>query len=381
MSIVEKISEAPRRIVQTLIEHGHEAYIVGGAVRDILLGVEPKDYDITTSASPEEVRTVFGRRRCRIIGRRFRLAHVIIHDEIYEVSTFRRKPDENERRTRGTDDGTMIWNDNVFGTMEEDAARRDFTVNALYLDVVGQRGIIDYVGGLKDLKKGIVRAIGAPDERIDEDPVRMVRALKLMANFNFKLERKLDKAIRTHAEKLALASRSRLFEELLKVLSGHQILPQLEAFHSYGVLQTFWPVLDQCWDEREGVLARKLLACADARKAAGTFPVSRSLVLALIAMPFLMSALNPGNMAGFWRGTTENRKLAARAIRVLFESYQVPQLFVEEMISICFLVPRLLVTTLPRGIHANLDYRHGKLLAQLLFEAMNWDADRLKNLP
>ncbi len=381
MSIVDKISEAPRHIVQTLIEHGHEAYVVGGAVRDLLLGVAPKDYDITTSASPEEVRAVFGRRRCRIIGRRFRLAHVIVRDEIYEVSTFRRKPDENERRVRGTDDGTMIWSDNVFGTMEEDAARRDFTVNALYLDVVGDRGIIDYVGGQKDLKKGIVRAIGVPDERLDEDPVRMVRALKLVANFNFKLERKLDKAIRTHAEKLALASRSRLFEELLKVLSGHQILPQLEVFHEYGILAVFWPVFDQCWDEREGVLARKLLACADQRKAAGKFPVSRSLVLSTIAMPFIMSALNPGNMTGFWRCNNEKRQLAARAIRILFEGYQVPQLFTEEMVSICFLVPRLLMKPLPRGIQANLDYRHGKLLTQMLFEAMEWDADRLKKLP
>lgn len=381
MPIVDKISEPPRYIVRTLVEHGYEAYIVGGAIRDLLLGVEPKDYDIATSASPEEVRTVFGRRRCRVIGRRFRLAHVIIHDEIYEVSTFRRKPDENERRKRETDDGSMIWNDNVFGTMEEDAARRDFTVNALYLDVVGDRGIIDYSGGQKDLKKGIVRSLGEPGERIDEDPVRMLRALKLAANFNFKLERKLDKAIRSHVEKLALASSSRLFEELLKVLCAHQILPQLEVFHEYGLLKYFWPVFDQCWDEREGQLARKLLAIADKRKAEGDFPASKAFILSLVAMPFLMSALNPYNMAGFWRGTPDNVKLAKKAIQVVFENYQVPQIFSERMLNICFLVPRLLQLPLPKRIQNNLEYRYGKLLTELVFEAMDWNRKRIANLP
>ncbi|MBP1583386.1 MAG: polynucleotide adenylyltransferase PcnB, partial [Victivallales bacterium] len=135
MNLLSQISPEPLDIVRSLVQHGYEAYIVGGAVRDLLLGVVPKDYDITTSATPEEIRAVFGRRSSRIIGRRFRLVHVYAGASrtIYEVSTFRRQPDSNERRGLKCDDGKMIWNDNVYGTLLSDASRRDFTVNALYL--------------------------------------------------------------------------------------------------------------------------------------------------------------------------------------------------------------------------------------------------------
>ena len=187
-SLLKKVSPAAVQVVSRLVQNGYEAYLVGGAVRDLLLGCEPKDYDITTDATPEEVRTIFGRRNCMVIGRRFRLAQVRVGAEEFEVSTFRRKPTQEERKGRYEDHGVMIWSDNEFGTLEDDVQRRDFTVNALYMDLVGTRGIIDYTGGIQDLKAGIVRTVGDPEERFEEDPVRMLRALKLVGQHGFKLE-------------------------------------------------------------------------------------------------------------------------------------------------------------------------------------------------
>ena len=149
----KRLAPTPCMLVRQLVAAGHQAYIVGGAIRDLLLDVTPKDYDIASSATPEEIRQVFGRRRCHIIGRRFRLVHVYANGDLFEVSTFRRVPSEEERQGRhpSEPDGHIIWNDNCFGTLEDDATRRDFTVNALYFDVTGSRGIIDFWGGYQDV--------------------------------------------------------------------------------------------------------------------------------------------------------------------------------------------------------------------------------------
>ncbi|MBQ7178042.1 MAG: polynucleotide adenylyltransferase PcnB, partial [Victivallales bacterium] len=146
-----RFNSEPTSIVRQLCKAGYEAYIVGGAVRDYLLGKTPKDYDIATNATPEEVRRVFGRRCCQIIGRRFRLALVHYGKNTYEVSTFRREPSAKERKGRKGDDGVMIWNDNVYGTLDDDVRRRDFTVNALYANVLTGE-ILDKCGGMKDIK-------------------------------------------------------------------------------------------------------------------------------------------------------------------------------------------------------------------------------------
>ena len=152
-----RFNDAPVAIVRQLVNNGFEAYIVGGAVRDMLLEKQPKDYDITTNATPEEVRRVFGRRKCRLIGKRFRLALVFWDGETYEVSTFRKEPNHIERRGRPTDKGEMIWNDNVFGTLEDDVRRRDFTANALYYDVNTDE-IIDMINGMEDPVGGCFEA-------------------------------------------------------------------------------------------------------------------------------------------------------------------------------------------------------------------------------
>ena len=175
MPIKHKISNASCKVLRQLHEAGYEAYIVGGAVRDILLDIEPKDYDIATNATPEQVKSVFGR-KARVIGRRFRLAHVFIDRTCFEVSTFRREPTLEERKGRKDDSGLMVWSDNVFGSLEEDAKRRDFTVNSIYYDPENaEHEFEDYVGGIDDLNNKVVRAIGDPFVRIQEDPIRMIR--------------------------------------------------------------------------------------------------------------------------------------------------------------------------------------------------------------
>ena len=235
MPQLDNLKKEPCDIVRRLVDSGYEAYIVGGAIRDLLLGVQPKDYDIATSASPEEVRAVFGRRQCRIIGRRFRLAHVIINREIYEVSTFRRRPNEQERRGRKSDDGTMIWNDNEFGTLEEDATRRDFTVNSLYYDVCGKRGIIDFTGGLKDLKKRVVRAVGDPAERLMKTPCADPRT-QLCGQYQF-LSPGPCQSLK-EKRRVILAS-FKTIRELLKIISSaSQAI--LAALHKHDILSLLW---------------------------------------------------------------------------------------------------------------------------------------------
>jgi poly(A) polymerase len=265
----DKISPAAVQVATRLVQNGFEAYVVGGAVRDLLLGSIPKDVDITTNATPEQVRSVFGRRQCIVIGRRFKLAQVRMGDEIFEVSTFRRKPSHEESKGRDDDDGMMIWNDNEYGTMEDDASRRDFTVNSLYLDVVGRKGVIDMTGGLKDLKAGVVRVIGNPEERFIEDPVRMLRALKLIGLHGFKLHPATAAALKANKAMISMSSPARLYEELLKILFTGRSLAILTAFHDYGFLTYFWPDLEEIWSKQDGVLVRRLLKTRDAEVASG----------------------------------------------------------------------------------------------------------------
>ena len=178
-------------IIARLQEAGYETYVVGGAIRDLMLGREPKDYDISTSATPEQVKDVFGRRRARIIGRRFKLVHLYQGMEIIEISTFRKMPEKSTKVPAKLKDQpvpeNMIFHDNEFGTSEEDAWRRDFTVNALFYDPVSHKLIDHTKSGLDDINNGIVRAIGDASLRFEEDPVRMLRALKLVGQYGFKL--------------------------------------------------------------------------------------------------------------------------------------------------------------------------------------------------
>jgi poly(A) polymerase len=213
------------KVLYRLHQHEYIAYLVGGSVRDLLLGRRPKDFDIGTSAHPYEVKRLF--RNCWIIGRRFRLAHVRYGLKTIEVATFRRLVTADElaqiERQAATDDSgaaskdLLVHRDNTFGTPEEDAFRRDFTVNALFYDI-GTFSIIDYTGGLEDLKARVIRCIGDPVQRFQEDPVRMLRAVAMAARLDFTVDPPIDAAIAAHRTEIARSAPARLIEELYKLL-------------------------------------------------------------------------------------------------------------------------------------------------------------------
>ncbi|QDF98546.1 poly(A) polymerase [Azoarcus sp. DD4] len=244
----EQLSPAARKVCNVLQEHGHKAFVVGGAVRDLLIGHPPKDYDVATSATPEEVRALF--RRARIIGRRFKIVHVMSGPETIEVSTFRALQDAESTET---DEHGRVLRDNVFGSQEEDATRRDFTVNALYYDP-GTETIVDYHHGVADLKQKTLRMIGDPRTRYREDPVRMLRAVRLGAKLGLSIDPAARQPIREMAVLLENVPAARLFDEMLKLLfSGYAVkcLKQLreEGLH-HGLLPLLDVILEQPMGER-----------------------------------------------------------------------------------------------------------------------------------
>ncbi|MEW5889967.1 MAG: polynucleotide adenylyltransferase PcnB [Pseudomonadota bacterium] len=271
----EAISDGARHVVLKLQEHGHQAFVVGGAVRDLLAGIRPKDFDVATDATPEEVRALF--RRSRIIGRRFRIVHVMSAGETIEVSTFRAMNDGEAE----TDEHGRILRDNVFGTQEQDAARRDFTVNALYYNPANEI-IVDYHHGVADLKQKTLRMIGDPRKRYREDPVRMLRAVRLAAKLKLAIDPAARAPIREMADLLENVPAARLFDEMLKLLqSGHAVdcLKQLreEGLH-HGLLPLLDVIMEQPLGERFVWLA---LANTDERVRAGK-PVSPGFLFATL---------------------------------------------------------------------------------------------------
>jgi poly(A) polymerase len=231
------------KVLYRLRQFEHAAYLVGGSVRDLLLGRHPKDFDIGTSAHPYQVKKLF--RNCWIIGRRFRLAHVKFGQKVIEVATFRRQVAPGEEVVQDgvpapdptTPEGEhLIHRDNTFGTPEEDAFRRDFTINALFYDIA-TFSVIDYVGGLDDLRAGVVRSIGDPDVRLREDPVRMLRAIALAARLDFTIEPTLVHAIRTHRHEIAKASLPRLLEEYYKILRAGSSEKAFRVLAEVGLLE------------------------------------------------------------------------------------------------------------------------------------------------
>ena len=260
------LDERAVRVVQTLSEAGFEAYIVGGAVRDLLLGMRPKDFDVATDATPEQVKGLF--RRAFIIGRRFRIVHVVYgrgrEHEVIEVSTFRAllvnegaeqvagnektSKEELAGKSHVVDAAGRVLRDNVWGPQIEDAARRDFTVNALYYDPQRQL-VVDYHGGLADAKKRVLRMIGDPETRYREDPVRIVRAVRFAAKLGFELEPKTRAPVKAMSELLANVPASRLFDEMVKLLQTGHSLASLEELRKQGLARGVFPVLDAMLDD------------------------------------------------------------------------------------------------------------------------------------
>jgi poly(A) polymerase len=254
------------KVLYRLRQAEHVAYLVGGSVRDLLLSRRPKDFDIGTSAHPYQVKKLF--RNCWIIGRRFRLAHVKFGQKVIEVATFRRQVVAGEEVVQDgvpapdptTPEGQhLVHHDNTFGTPEEDAFRRDFTVNALFYDIA-TFSVIDYVDGLDDLRAGIVRSIGDPDVRLVEDPVRMLRAIALAARLNFTIEPSLLDSIRRHRQEIAKASAPRMLEEYYKILRAGSAEKAFRQLAEVGLLEPTAPELHKLRGNAADALWRSLAA-------------------------------------------------------------------------------------------------------------------------
>ncbi|CUX96881.1 Poly(A) polymerase I precursor [Candidatus Doolittlea endobia] len=247
----KEISENALKVLYRLKKAGYEAYLVGGGVRDLLLGKKPKDFDITTSATPEQMRKLF--RNCRLVGRRFRLAHVIFGSEIIEVATFRGHhqvvmSEKNVGKLALTGDNGILLRDNIFGSIEEDAQRRDFSVNSLYYSV-SDFTLRDYTGGLKDLQEGTIRLIGDPETRYREDPVRALRAVRFAAKLDMTISRETAEPIPRLGVLLHDIPPTRLFEEALKLLQAGYGEVTYHLLCEYQLFQLLFPLISRHFTE------------------------------------------------------------------------------------------------------------------------------------
>ncbi len=240
------ISDNALKVLYRLNGAGFDAYLVGGGVRDLLLGQQPKDFDIATNATPEQIRQLF--KNCRLIGRRFRLAHIMFGRDIIEVATFRGHHQEPSKNVSQQSKEGMLLRDNVYGTIDEDAERRDFTVNAMYYNI-GDYSIHDYAGGHEDLEDKLIRLLGDPETRYREDPVRMLRAIRFAVKLDFDIEEDTAAPIEEMATLLQDIPAARLYEESLKMLqSGHG----LETYHlmrEYNLFQQLFPTIAEFFTE------------------------------------------------------------------------------------------------------------------------------------
>jgi len=254
----EAISQGSRKVCEMLHAQGYQAYVVGGAVRDLLLGLRPKDFDVATDAYPEEVHKIF--RRSRLIGKRFKLVHVMFGEETVEVSTFRaRTPAETEKhggdhvheRDHVVDEHGRVVRDNIYGTREDDAIRRDFTINALYYDPASET-ILDYHSGLRDLQRKSVRIIGEARARYREDPLRMLRAVRFAAKTGFSIDERTRKPIRELAHLLGNVPPSRVYEEMQKLLLSGHAATGLRELRSESLHHGLLPLLDVIFEQPMG---------------------------------------------------------------------------------------------------------------------------------
>ncbi|MFU8788095.1 MAG: polynucleotide adenylyltransferase PcnB [Methylobacter sp.] len=285
-----QISENALKVLYRLQNEGFEAYLVGGCVRDLLLGREPKDFDVVTNADPDQVRKVF--RNCRLIGRRFRLAHVCFGREIIEVATFRGASEELNDKQVLNKEGRLL-RDNVYGTIEEDVWRRDFTVNALYYNIK-DFSVVDFVGGMADHKTGTLKLIGDPDMRFREDPVRMLRAVRFAVKLGFKLDSECEQAIHKDVQLLSSIPSARLYDEVLKLFLSGYALQTFEMLRHYGLFEILFPATENSLAVEDNGFPRLLLIKAlensDNRIAEGKTVTAYFLLAAFLWEPVQMLA-------------------------------------------------------------------------------------------
>jgi poly(A) polymerase len=279
----DAISPAAAKVCAALREGGFSAYVVGGAVRDLLLGITPKDFDIATDARPEQVKPLF--RRALIIGRRFRLVHVLMGPETVEVSTFRAADTDTAEK----DEHGRVLRDNVFGTIEEDARRRDFTVNALYFDPATEE-VVDFHGGLADLKRRTLRVIGEPAARYREDPVRMLRAVRLAAKLGLRLDAETRAPIRDMAPLMDRVPPARLFDEMLKLLLSGHASACLRQLRDVGLHKGLLPLLDVILEQPLGERFVTLALAQTDERVVSDRPVSPAFLFAALLWHEVLAA-------------------------------------------------------------------------------------------
>lgn len=273
------ISQSALTVLYQLRHAGYQAFLVGGGVRDVLLGRVPKDFDVVTNALPEEIKKLF--RSCRLIGRRFLLAHVRLNKDIVEVATFRAHHDKGGD---GVMEAGRILRDNVYGTIDEDAWRRDFTINALYYDI-SDFSLLDYANGLADLRAGIIRVIGNPQRRYEEDPVRMLRAIRFAAKLGFTIASTTATPIQQLGGLLANIPPARLLEEVQKLfLSGYAVQSFIQL-REYNLFKPLFPYTDECLEDTQTLaLIKQVLHNTDERLK-GNKPVAPAFLLAALLWP------------------------------------------------------------------------------------------------
>lgn len=326
------VSRHAIKVCEVLNQHGYDAYIVGGAVRDLIAGLKPTDFDVATNATPEQIRPLF--RRARIIGRRFQLVHVVFGREIIETSTFRASSTNGEF----TDEHGRILRDNLFGSQEEDAARRDFTLNALYYDPLNEV-VIDYHNGVADLKNRVVRMIGDPDVRYREDPIRMLRAMRFAAKLDATIEPATLAPISKLAPLVDNVPSSRRFDELLKLLTCGQAMECLRGLREAGLHQSVLPLLDKVFATEGGERFLELaLERTDVRVRTGK-SVSPSFLFASL----LWVLVRDRSQHYVERGEHPNQALVIAADDIISQQSRampIQRRFVADMRDIWFMQPR-----------------------------------------
>ena len=333
----KNISKAALRVLYRLHEAGYAAYLVGGAVRDLLLEVQPKDFDVATDATPDEVKKLF--RNCRLIGRRFRLAHVVFGPEIIEVATFRGTGEEGGDGDRRIVDGRIV-RDNIWGTIEEDALRRDFRVNAMYYDI-SDFSVRDYVGGMQDLDDRVLRLIGDPEVRYHEDPVRMLRAARLAAKLGMHIDAAAMAPFESLGPLLADAAPARLFDESMKMFLSGNGLKSFRMLEQCGLLKFLFPATARALKRGDAALRSLVeqgLANTDARIGEG-----KSVTPAFLFAVLLWGEVRDEAHRAIERGEDDNDAWARAAAKVVGEQCQrvaIPRRFTFTMEEIWSLQPR-----------------------------------------
>ena len=268
-------------VIRTLQSNGYQAFLVGGSIRDLLMGLKPKDYDVSTSAKPEEIRRIFP--SCLLIGRRFRLAHVRFKNKVIEVSTF---------RSGDTQEDSLITRDNTWGTPEQDALRRDFRINGLFFDP-SNSSIIDYVGGFHDIQSRTLQSIGEPYVRFRQDPVRMIRLLKFQARFNLLVDETTKIALLENRHEILKSSQARVFEELLRMLESGASYPFFELMVEAGILEHLLPVISTFLEHEAGAVIFAFLKEIDHLiRTHPSLTIERSILLACLFYPLADASLH-----------------------------------------------------------------------------------------